>query len=246
MPTDTTPAARGTGARLRRLPLIALGLGALGGSYLLGEVLSLDSLALHRDALLAFRDAHGLATAAGFVAAYAVIVAFSLPGATVATLTGGLLFGVFPGTLFNVLGATAGASALFLAVRAGFGRGLARRIEAGEGRIARIKAGLDANQWESLLLLRLVPVVPFFVANLLPALLAVPFWRFAVTTFLGIIPGAIVYTGVGAGLGEVFAAGGRPDLGVILTPPVLLPLLGLAALAALPILVRRWRARAGR
>jgi len=89
-----------------------------------------------------------------------------------------------------------------------------------------------------LFLIRLVPAVPFFVANLLPAMVGVRAGRFVFTTFFGIMPGALVYTWVGAGLGEVFARGARPDLGIIFAPYVLGPLLGLAALAALPIAIR--------
>jgi uncharacterized membrane protein YdjX (TVP38/TMEM64 family) len=85
--------------------------------------------------------------------------------------------------------------------------------------------------------------VPFFVANLIPALVGVPLSRFVITTFLGIIPGAVVYTSVGAGLGEVFARGESPDLGIIFEPQILLPILGLAALAALPILIKAVRGR---
>jgi len=92
--------------------------------------------------------------------------------------------------------------------------------------------------------MRLVPAVPFFVANVLPALLNVPLRRFAITTALGIVPGALVYTSVGAGLGEVLAAGESPDLGVIFEPHILGPLLGLAALAALPMLLRLFRREA--
>ena len=107
----------------------------------------------------------------------------------------------------------------------------------------RIKEGIDHNQWEMLFLIRLVPVVPFFVANLVPALVGVPLVRFVVTTFLGIIPGAVVYTSVGAGLGEVFARGETPDLGIIFEPRILLPILGLAALAALPIVIKAVRGK---
>jgi uncharacterized membrane protein YdjX (TVP38/TMEM64 family) len=82
--------------------------------------------------------------------------------------------------------------------------------------------------------MRLVPAVPFFLANLLPGLWGVPFHRFAVTTFFGIMPGAVVLTSVGAGLGAVFDAGQTPDLSILASPSVLLPVLGLCALAALP------------
>ena len=109
--------------------------------------------------------------------------------------------------------------------------------------VGRIKAGLDENQWSMLFLLRLLPLVPFFAANLIPALLGVSLWRFAVTTFFGIIPAALVYTAIGAGLGEVFTAGKAPDLDVMFTPRVLLPILGLCLLAVLPVGVKWWRGR---
>lgn len=227
----------------RRLPLIAILAVAAIGAFTLRDVLSFETLAQNRERLIAFRDANYVATVAAFVLAYVAIVAFSLPGATIATLTGGFLFATFPGALYNVTGATTGATLLFLAARWGLGERLAARMDQGEGRIQRLKRGIDENQWEMLFLIRLVPAVPFFVANLLPALVGVPLGRYVVTTFLGIIPGAVVYTSVGAGLGEVFARGETPDLGIIFEPQVLLPILGLAALAALPIAVRALRGK---
>lgn len=242
--TDTTTPRRRAGL-LRRLPLLAILAVAALGAFAFRDSLSFEALEDNRDSLLAFRDSHYLGSVLAFLAAYVAIVAFSLPGATVATLTGGFLFGVFPGVLYNVVAATLGAVAIFLAARLGLGDRLAAGMDAGEGAVKRIKAGIDANQWEMLFLIRLVPAVPFFVANLVPAFVGVPLWRFAVTTFLGIIPGALVYTGVGAGLGEVFEAGERPDLGILFAPHILLPILGLCALAALPILVKALRGRKG-
>jgi uncharacterized membrane protein YdjX (TVP38/TMEM64 family) len=142
-------------------------------------------------------------------------------------------------------GATLGAIAIFLAARWGLGERLAEKMQTSGGRIQKIKAGIDANQWEMLFLIRLIPVVPFFVANLVPALVGVALLPFAVTTFLGIIPGALVYTSVGAGLGEVLDRGETPDLGIIFTPAILLPILGLAALAALPIVLKALRGKEG-
>jgi uncharacterized membrane protein YdjX (TVP38/TMEM64 family) len=253
--TDDAPrSARRTGSQsgsqsgrpsglLRRLPLVAIVVVAALGAFFLRDTLSFETLAQNREALIAFRDANYLGTVLAFVAVYVLIVAFSLPGATVATLTGGFLFGTFPGALFNIVAATLGATAIFLAARWGLGERLAARMDASEGRVKRIKEGIDQNQWEMLFLIRLVPAVPFFVANLIPALVGVPLSRFVVTTFLGIIPGAVVYTSVGAGLGEVFARGESPDLGIIFERQILLPILGLAALAALPILVKALRGR---
>ena len=230
---------------LRLLPLLGVAVAALLGLVLFGDRLSFDALAENRERLLAFRDANYALAALAFMGAYAAVVALSLPGAAVMTLTGGFLFGVFPGALFNVAAATAGAILIFLAARFGLGERLAARMEAGEGIVKRIKDGIDANQWSMLFLIRLLPAVPFFVANVVPALVAVPLWRYAVSTFFGIIPGALVLTSVGAGLGEVFARGERPDLGVIFEPQILLPILGLCALAALPVALKALRGREG-
>ena len=243
MHTDHSHPPRG---RLRRAaPLFVLALGAAIGAWALGDTLSFEALRDNRDTLLALRDSHYAATIAGFVALYVLIVAFSLPGATMATLTGGFLFGTWVGTVVNVSAATLGAVLIFSAVRIGFGARLAARMENSPGLVGRIKQGIDTNQWSMLFLIRLVPAVPFFVANIVPALVGVPLVRFAVSTFLGIIPAGLVYTSVGAGLGDVFAAGARPDLGVIFQPHILGPLLGLCALALLPVGLSVWRGRKG-
>ena len=223
----------------QRLPLIAVLVVALVGMALLRDHLNFEALRDNREALLAYRDANYFLTAGAFIAAYIAIVAFSLPGATAATLTGGFLFGLFPGALFNVVAATTGAVLIFLAVRSGLGARLAARIDASDGRIRRITQAVRANAFQVLLSIRLVPIVPFFVMNVIPAVIGVRTSVFAVTTFLGIIPGGVVFTWVGAGLGEVFARGDTPDLGIIFEPHILGPLLGLAALSLLPVLLRR-------
>ncbi len=218
---------------------------AVLGAIFLRDYLTFDALAENRAALLGFRDENYLLTVAAFISTYIVIVAFSLPGATIATLTGGFLFATFPGALFNVTGATIGAIAIFMAARWGFGDRLGARLEGSEGVVKKIKEGIDENQWSMLFLIRLVPAVPFFMANLVPAFLEVPLRRFAISTFLGIIPGAVVYTSVGAGLGEVFARGETPDLGIIFEPAILIPILGLCALAAMPIIIKAVRGKKG-
>ena len=153
--------------------------------------------------------------------------------------------GTFPGVFYNIGGATLGAALLFLAVRAGLGRHLAQRIDESEGWIRRLKSGIDETMWSTLLLMRLLPAVPFFVANLAPALVGVSFRNFLWTTAVGIIPGAFVFTSIGVGLGEVFDRGGTPDLSLLYEPQVLLPLFGLAALAALPIILKALRGKKG-
>ena len=228
---------------VKRLPLIAIAIAAVVGAFTLKDYLSFQALAENREALIAFRDANYLATVLVFIAAYVIIVGFSLPGATIATLTGGFLFATFPGALFNVIGATLGATLIFQAARWGFGEKLGAKLEGADGAVKKIKDGIDENQWSMLFLIRLVPAVPFFLANLIPSFLEVPLHRFVISTFLGIIPGAVVYTSVGAGLGEVFARGETPNLGIIFEPHILLPILGLCALAVLPIIIKAVRGK---
>ncbi len=223
---------------LVKLPLIAILTVAVIGAFTLKDYLSFEALRDNRETLLAFRDSNYLLAVLGFIAIYVVIVAFSLPGATIATLTGGFLFATFPGFLFNVTAATIGATLIFLAARMGFGEKLGAKLEASDGAVKKIKDGIDENQWSMLFLIRLVPAVPFFVANLVPSFLEVPLHRFVISTFLGIIPGSIVYTSVGAGLGEVFARGETPNFSIIFEPHILLPILGLCVLAILPILIK--------
>lgn len=230
---------------LKKLPLIIIGIVAVLGTFFLRDYLTFEALAENREALLAFRDANYLLTVLAFIAAYVVIVAFSLPGATIATLTGGFLFATFPGVLFNVTAATIGATAIFLAARWGFGEKLGQKLEGSDGMVKKIKEGIDENQWSMLFLIRLVPAVPFFLANLIPSFLEVPLHRFVISTFIGIIPGGLVYTSVGAGLGEVFARGETPNLGIIFEPQIILPIIGLCVLAALPIALSAIRGKKG-
>ncbi len=235
----------GRGRLLRYGALAVIAAVAVTGAVLLRDQLTFEALAANRDDLIAFRDRNYLSAAAGFVFAYALIVAFSLPGATIATLTGGFLFGVFPGVFLNVVGATLGATAIFTAAKWGLGAQLAARMEASEGLVRRLKQGIDRNMWEVLFLIRLAPVVPFFVANIVPALVGVRLLPFVVTTFFGIMPGALVFTSVGNGLGAVFERGGRPDLSILFEPQILLPIIGLCALALLPIILKSVRGTKG-
>ena len=227
----------------RRLPFLLILICAIAGVIFLRDKISFDALARHSAELQAFRDANYLWASLGFVVLYIATVAFSLPGATVVTLAGGFLFGLFPGVIYNVGGATVGAALVFLAARAGFGTDLSAGMQARGGAAARMQVALQENQWSALLIMRLLPILPFFLVNLIAASVGVRLLPFVVTTLLGIIPASLVFTSIGAGLGDVLAAGEAPDLAIIFTPPILLPLLGLAALAALPVLVKAWRGK---
>lgn len=241
MPIHEAPDAAIKSGWLRKLPFLVIVATALLGAVLLRDQISFEALAHHREALIAYRDVHYGLSVLAFIAVYIGIVGLSLPGATVVTLTGGFLFGLFPGVFFNVIGAGTGAIVIFLAARSGLGASVSARIAAAGGVAARLQTGLQENEWSVLFLMRLVPAVPFVLANLIPAFVGTSLTRFAVSTFIGIFPGALVYTSVGSGLGEVFARGESPDLGLLFTPAILGPILGLAALAALPMVLRIFR-----
>ncbi|MDE4176073.1 VTT domain-containing protein [Phaeobacter sp. PT47_59] len=227
----------------RHLPLILVVIVAVIGAATLKDYVTFDTLRDNREALLGFRDQNLLGLAAAFAVIYIVMVVFSLPGAAVASVTGGFLFGLATGTALNVVSATIGAAGIFLAARWGLGEMLSARFEAAEGRVQMLKNALRQNEVEVLLLLRLVPAVPFFVANLLPAMVGVKFGNFLWTTAVGIIPGAIVFTWIGVGVGAVFDRGEDPDLSLLWEPHVIGPILGLCVLAAMPIIVKSLRGK---
>ena len=220
---------------MRYIPIIIIALVAILGAVFFADALSFENLAENRHRLLAVRDENFVLTAMGFVAVYFIIVAFSLPGAAVASITGGFLFGLAFGTFLNVIAATLGACAIFLAVQLGIGKAIANKVDKADGTLATMMARLKQNEISVLFLLRLVPVVPFFVANVLPALVGVKFRNFVITTFLGIIPGGLVYTWIGVGIGDVFDRGQTPDFSIIWSPHIIGPILGLAALAVVPM-----------
>jgi uncharacterized membrane protein YdjX (TVP38/TMEM64 family) len=222
----------------KMLPLLGILVVAIIGFFTLRDYLGFEALRDNREALLVWRDANFIMASVGFIAAYILIVAFSLPGAAIISLTGGFLFGLFPGAIYNIGAATVGAVLIFLAARFGLGEYLSRKMDNAGGVVGKIKAGLDENEVSYLLLMRLVPAFPFFVANLVPALVGTRLLRFIWTTFIGIIPGGIVNTWVGSGLGEVFARGETPNLGIIFEPQILAPILALCALSALPIFLK--------
>lgn len=203
--------------------------------FRLYRYLSFDSLKENRELLLAWSQQHFLWVVLGFMAIYTLSVACSIPGATFLTLTGGFLFGPWWGTLFVVFSATLGAFIVFMAVE------LALRDWVAEKAAKWLKSmeqGFKQNAFSYLLFLRLVPLFPFWLVNIVPALLGVWKRTFVIATFVGIIPGSFVYVLVGNGLGHVFDANETPNLGIILDPSVLIPILALALLSLVPVIYK--------
>lgn len=178
-----------------------------------------------------------------FFAVYALAVALSLPGGAVLTIAGGFLFGTLPAMILVVLAGTLGAVILFIAARTAFAGVLKARVGPWLGKLQK---EFTADGFSYLLFLRLVPLFPFFVVNLVPAFLGISLRSYALATLIGIIPGTFVFASVGAGLGSIFDSGGTCSLENILTPQVLIALIGLALLALLPIAYRKWRQWQGR
>ncbi|GBD44215.1 TVP38/TMEM64 family inner membrane protein YdjZ [bacterium HR40] len=224
--------------RLLRLSPVALLLAfaCIAWASGLGDWLDPARLGPYRKMLLAVVESYPLTAAGCFVLVYAVSVGLSVPGASLLTITAGLLFGPLLGALLAVCGATAGAVVLFLLVRTALLSGLEER---GGQRLARLVAGLRNDGFFWLLALRLLPVFPFWLVNLAAALLGMRLWSYTLATALGIVPGALVYASLGHGLEAVFENGLQPRLTALSEPRLWLPLAGLAVLSLLPVLWRR-------
>ncbi len=229
-------------ARLGPLLVLLAGLG-LALAFGLDDYLSCGSLRDNRIWLLDQVARHGWLAGAAFMAIYATAVALSVPGAVLLTVAGGFLFGTIAAAAMVVVSATAGATAVFLAARSALGEPLRARAGPWLGRLER---GFAENALSYLLVLRLVPLFPFFVVNIVPAFLGVTLRTYLIGTFFGIIPGTFVFASVGAGLGSIFDAGGTCSLEGVLTTEVVIALVGLALLALLPVAYKQLAARRNR
>jgi uncharacterized membrane protein YdjX (TVP38/TMEM64 family) len=258
---DRSPAPVGRAAprfSVRRLlPLIAI-VAALGLILAMGwhRHLSVESLVRHHGVLQHFVAQNKLAALAGYIALYIAVVALSVPGAVFLTVAGGILFGALLGGTAAALGATIGAILIFLIAKSALGEQLSRRA----GPLAdRLAEGFRADAFSYLLFLRLVPIFPFWLVNLVPALAGVRLRVFATATAIGILPGTFAFAFVGAGLTSVIAAQGTAyraclaagrsdcrldfDLKAAVTPELLIALAALGVVALIPVIVRRLRAR---
>lgn len=248
-------------SRLRRFAPIAVIVLAMVAVFATGahRHVSLETLVRHRMAIEAFITGHAVAAVAAFMAIYIVAVALSLPGAVFLTIAGGVLFGTLVGGLATVVSATIGATIVFMVARSACGETLVRRA----GPLAcKLADGFRADAFSYLLFLRLVPAFPFFLVNLAPALVGVKLSTFIAATAIGIVPATFAFAFLGSGLDSVIAAqevtyraclaSGRGDcalqfdIGMIATPRLLAALATLGAIALIPVIVKRVRARAAR
>jgi len=206
----------------------------------LGRFLSFDALAEHRVMLLAWVDDHAMLAPLAYVFLYVVVVAFSLPGGLLMTVTGGFLFGAVAGGIYAVAGATMGATALFLIAKTSLGDYLLSK--AGD-MVQKMQKGFAEDALSYMFVLRLVPVFPFFIVNLVPAFLGVPLRAYLIATFFGIMPATFVYALAGSGLGSVLDQGQGISFAGVLTPEILAAFVGLAVLAMVPAMYKRLGSR---
>ncbi|MDA9354689.1 VTT domain-containing protein [Amylibacter sp.] len=212
--------------------------------FFLRYYISYDFLVKNHDMLLLWRDNNYNFTVISFVVIYILIVSLSLPGASLMSLTGGFLFSTFPGVLFNVFGAVIGAIFIFSAAKTFMGDFLLAKIKSKyteDNLLIKMQNEIKENEFSYLMILRLVPVIPFFIANLAPAFLGVKLRIFALTTTIGILPGTIIYTSFGAGLSAIFKNNKTPNLDIFSNPNILISSIGLFFLALLPIFLKKMK-----
>jgi uncharacterized membrane protein YdjX (TVP38/TMEM64 family) len=223
--------------------VVAAGLG-LGYGLGLHEYLSLNYLAQSQEMLAAFVAANPLLAPLGFVVIYALAVAFSFPAASILTIFAGFLFGWLLGGALVAVAATLGATAIFLAARSAFGDALRKSVGP---RVRSLADGFEENALSYLLVLRLAPVFPFFVMNIAPALFNVKLRDYIIATFVGILPGTFAYAYLGLGVQSVLdaarASGREPSISDLITPEITFAFVALAAVAALPTIIRKLRGK---
>ncbi len=250
----TTNNQRKTASPIKKWGALGVIIALLIVGYLAGlhEYFSLSNLIKHREAMVYFVSENIVLAMLGYLLLYIIIVAVSFPGASALTITSGLIFGGILGGTLTVIGATLGAIIIFLIARSSLGDVLEKK--AGPF-IQKMIAGFQKDQFQYLLTLRLTPIFPFWVVNIVPALLNMKLGSYALATMLGIIPGTFAFAYIGAGLDSVIAAqeAANPgcadagtcsiDIGALVTTDLLIALAGLAALSALPFIIKKIRGK---
>ena len=219
----------------RFLPLAIL-LALIASAYALDlqSHLSLEEIKTHKESFKSFITTHPALSPFVFMATYTICVALSLPIATLLTLLGGFLFGLWLGTLYVVIGATLGAVIVFLIAKTSLGETL--REKAGPF-YSKIEKNMKDNAVGYLLFMRLFPLFPFVAVNVVPALFNISLRTFTLTTFFGIIPGSAVYVYFGQQLGDINA------LSDLASPKVLFSFVLLGVFSLIPVFLKHYKDR---
>lgn len=217
------------------IAILVLGLG-LAILFDVHKLLSFEVLGENYSTLRTYIEEQFLFSLLIFAAVYTVAVAFSIPGASVLSLAYGALLGTVTSGILVVISATLGATMIFLAARYAFQDALKER--AGPW-LNKMNAGFNENAVSYMLFLRLVPAFPFFVVNIVPAFMGVGLRVYVLTTLFGILPGTFVFASIGNGIGYVLEQGQTPDLSVLSSPEIILPLAALGVLSLVPIIYKK-------
>jgi uncharacterized membrane protein YdjX (TVP38/TMEM64 family) len=242
----TTPAQPPkSGFSLVRLVPLLLLVAGLAAFFAMGlhKYLTIDLLKENRGALKDWVYAHKTEAVLMFITAYIIVASFSLPIALPMSIAGGFLFGSVFGAAWIVVGATIGATILFLVAKTALGDPLRERFAA---QIKSMEDGFRANAFSYMLLLRLVPLFPFWLVNLAAAFTGVSVVTFVITTLVGIVPGAFVFASIGNAANVAFEAGEELDLSLtalLSRPDFYIPIAGLAVLSLIPIVYRAFAAK---
>jgi uncharacterized membrane protein YdjX (TVP38/TMEM64 family) len=217
---------------IKRLALLVVIVGLIVGLRLsgLGSRLTLENLQANASQLRDFSDSHFIASVIAFIFIYIMVTGFSLPGALILTLAGGYLYKTLFAAVFVNIGATAGATLAFIFARYIAGTWIQKKYA---GKLSSFNAELDRNGPSYLLTLRLVPIFPFFLINILAGLTRISLKTFVWTTSLGILPGSFVYAYAGQQLGNI------NNVKDIFTTRVLMAFLLLAGFAVLPVVLKK-------
>ena len=223
-------------------------------AYAMGwhENVTLSNLIINRAAMHEYVNNNFWVSASAYLGLYTIATALLFPAASLLTIAGGLVFGAMLATVVTDIGATLGATILFLTVRSSFGSFLSER--AGPF-LAKLSDGFKSNAFSYLLFLRLVPAFPFWLVNIAPAFFNVPVKTYVIATGIGILPGTFAYALLGEGLDSLIAAQemANPgcaqagtceiDLSAAVTPEIVAAIVGLIVVSILPIAIKKWRAR---
>lgn len=216
----------------RWIPAVLL-IGAAIALYASGIAtdISLDNIQGNEIRLRAEVTAAPIAALAVFILLYAVATGAFVPVGLVLMLAGGFLFGPLIGTFATIVGSTLGAIMTYLAARFAAGDRVRRMLT--QGRLRRLVEGFEKAPFRYLLTLRLVPLSPFGLVNVAAGCARTPFRAYVAATAIGAAPHSLIYSYLGAGLGQAFLRRGSPDASLLLRPEVVWPLLALALLALL-------------
>ncbi len=253
MMANPTNQANASMTRHRKWLPVGIVAGILALAWFMGwlDYFSLSSLIMHRETLGGFVENNLIVSLLAYIAIYAGLVAISFPGASLLTIAAGFLFGGLTGGIATIFGATIGATIIFEIARTSFGEAMQKRT----GKfVEKMRKGFQEDSFLYLLTLRLTPVFPFWVINIVPALLNMKLVPFALATFVGIIPGTMAYSFIGSGLDSVIMAQEEANPGCaaqgtcqidpssLITTDVIIAMAGLGLISILPVLVKKLRA----